>query len=111
VARDPDLVLIGTGADEVKRGIDGLRAQAERDWSQTDALAFDLEWHSISAAGPVAWLAGGITIRGRAGAEDILLPNSRLTLVLEQRGGRWLIVHAHFSLPAAGQAEGQSMPT
>jgi hypothetical protein len=29
---------------------------------------------------------------------------------LEQRNGNWLIVRGHFSAPAAGQEEGESIP-
>lgn len=34
----------------------------------------------------------------------------RLTVVLERRGGSWLWVQAHLSLPAPAQAEGESFP-
>jgi len=33
---------------------------------------------------------------------------ARVSIVLENRGGKWLIVHSHFSTPAAGQQEGYS---
>jgi hypothetical protein len=39
----------------------------------------------------------------------VTLP-ARITFVLEKRGEEWLIVQAHFSFPAAGQAEGESFP-
>jgi hypothetical protein len=35
---------------------------------------------------------------------------ARITFVLEQRGGQWLIVQGHFSFPATGQAEGEAFP-
>jgi hypothetical protein len=30
----------------------------------------------------------------------------RITFVLEKRGEQWLILHAHYSFPAAAQAKG-----
>jgi hypothetical protein len=35
---------------------------------------------------------------------------ARATFVLEKRDGKWLIVQGHYSAPAAGQEEGQSIP-
>jgi hypothetical protein len=35
---------------------------------------------------------------------------ARLTLVLEKRDAGWLVVQAHFSTPAVGQAAGDSIP-
>ena len=110
VAPDSDLVVLGTGADERRVGPAELKFQAERDWSQTEALAFELGWNSISAAGSVAWLAAEATGRDRVGGQEISFP-LRLSAVLEQRKGKWLFVQMHLSTPAAGQAEGDSIPT
>ena len=46
---------------------------------------------------------------GEAGGEAIRFP-LRMTAVLERRGGRWLMVQGHVSVPAAGQEEGDSVP-
>lgn len=108
-APDEDQVHFGTGADERRVGRDELRVQAERDWSQTDALAFDLTWHQISAAGPVAWIAAEGMGRGEAGGQAFAFP-IRMTAVAEKRGDEWLLVHSHASLPAPGQEDGDSVP-
>ena len=109
-APDSDMVFLGTGADEKRVGLAELKAQAERDWSQSESLYWDWGWSSISAAGSVAWVAVDATGHARIGGQDIDLP-LRVTAVLEQRGGRWLFVQAHASLPAPEQAEGESFPT
>jgi hypothetical protein len=34
----------------------------------------------------------------------------RMTAVLENRNGKWLLVQSHFSLPALGEEAGNSVP-
>ncbi len=51
MASDADVVLYGTGADEKRIGLEQIRAQVERDWSQSDSAAMMLDWTSVSAAG------------------------------------------------------------
>jgi ketosteroid isomerase-like protein len=110
VVPDSDLVLLGTGADERRVGPAEFKFQAERDWSQSEALTFELGWNSLSAAGPVAWLSAEATGRARAGGQEMSFP-VRLSAVLEQRNDKWLFVQMHMSVPAGGQSEGESIPT
>ncbi len=108
-APDSDVVMYGTGADEKRIGLAEIQVQAERDWDQAEAIAMVFDWVSVSAAGSVAWAACDGAFQIRAGGQEFRLP-ARLTVVLEKRDGRWLIVQGHFSTPAAGQAEGESFP-
>ncbi|MBI4297351.1 MAG: nuclear transport factor 2 family protein [Chloroflexi bacterium] len=105
----PDTVVIGTGADERRIGQDEIKMQVERDWSQSEAASFRWEWRSISRAGSVAWLAAEGDARIKVDGQEMSLP-LRATAVLEQRAARWLLAQAHFSFPAAEQAEGESWP-
>ena len=109
-ATDPDMVTIGTGVDEKRIGMADRRAQLERDFAQIKEISIDIDWYSVSAAGSVAWVASDVIARGKVGGQETSVP-MRATFVLEQRGGKWLIVHSHISVPAAGQAEGESWPT
>ncbi|OGO31723.1 MAG: hypothetical protein A2136_10720 [Chloroflexi bacterium RBG_16_54_11] len=109
-APDPDVVMYGTGADEKRLGLAEIQAQAKRDWSQSEASVLTYGWTSVSAAGSVAWVATDAAFNLKAGGQEMTLP-ARITFVLERRGDKWLIVQAHFSLPAAAQAEGDSFPT
>jgi len=106
-APDADVMIYGTGADEKRIGPEQIRAQVERDWAQSDSLSLSFDWSSISAAGPVAWAAMDGSFKVRAGGQEMTVP-ARVSLVLENRGGRWVVVHSHFSTPAAGQQEGHS---
>lgn len=106
-ASDADVVLYGTGVDEKRIGPEQIRTQVERDWAQSESAEMQFGWTSVSAAGPVAWCAVDGAFTFRAGGEDGTMP-VRISFVLESREGGWLIVHAHFSTPAADQEEGQS---
>jgi ketosteroid isomerase-like protein len=98
-APDADVVLIGTGRDERRVGQPEIQVQAERDWAQTEAGSLKWTWHSVSAAGSVAWVAAEGIFEAKVGGEDLSLP-VRLTGVLEKRGDQWLIVQFHTSFPA-----------
>jgi uncharacterized protein (TIGR02246 family) len=104
---DADVVLYGTGADEKRIGPEQIRIQVERDWAQSESAEMLFTWTSVSAAGPVAWVAVDGAFKFIAGGQDGTIP-VRVSIVLEKREGRWLIVHAHFSTPAEAQEEGQS---
>jgi uncharacterized protein (TIGR02246 family) len=104
---DDDVVMYGTGADEKRVGLEAMKAQALRDWEQSDSVSMDFSAPAVSAAGAVAWASMEGSFKVRAGGQEFGIP-ARLSLVLENRDGRWLIAHSHFSTPAAGQAEGSS---
>ena len=108
-APDPDVVMYGTGADEKRVGLSEIEAQAERDWSQSEATRMTFGWTSVSAAGPVAWVAADSVFHLEGDGQRFDLP-ARLTAVLEKRDEEWLIAQAHFSFPASGQGEGASFP-
>jgi len=106
---DDDQIMFGTGADEKRVGRDQIKFQAERDWSQTESLAFNFTWHQISAAGSVAWVAAEGQGQGKAGDQEFQFP-LRMTSVLEQRGDEWFLLQSHVSLPSPAQEEGDSVP-
>jgi len=108
-APDPDVVLIGTGVDEKRTGLQEIKAQVERDWSQAEAASFELSECSVSAAGPVAWVVADSIANVKIGGNEISL-TGRFTAVLEKRGDSWLIMQSHGSMPAAEQAAGESYP-
>jgi ketosteroid isomerase-like protein len=107
IAPDEDVVAIGTGQDEWRVGPEQFKTQIERDFAQSEALSVEYEPLVVSEAGPVAWVAGRATAQARVDGQDQRL-TGRFTAILEHRGGRWLLMQTHFSLPAAEQAEGRS---
>ncbi len=106
---DPDLVAIGTGADELRLGPDELKRSLVRDFQQSDDIAITTEWLRLSAAGNVAWSAANVQMKATIGNQRVTLP-CRLTNVFEKRDGAWRIMLLHLSLPATEQESGQSWP-
>ena len=109
-APDPDVVVIGTGGDEKGVGIAETRRILGRAIAQFEEASFKFGWHSVSATGSVAMLAADVTLYVKTGDRQIT-EQIRLTVILEQRGDRWLVMQWHDSLPAAGQKEGQAFAT
>ncbi|MDQ4131198.1 MAG: nuclear transport factor 2 family protein, partial [Actinomycetota bacterium] len=75
-----------------------LRAFLER--YVTGPTTYSWQWrrHDVSAAGSVAWLLADGTetaTRANAGEEH----HYRMTMVLERRDGRWLLMQVHGSSP------------
>lgn len=108
-ATDPDVVFIGTGGDEKCIGLAEIKAELERAFTQSERSLIQIGWYSISAADSIAWAAADADIQATVSGQEISFP-VRLTTVLEQRDGRWLIVQSHASVPAAGQKRGESWP-
>lgn len=107
---DPHITGFGTGADERVSGAEGLRKQLERDLSQCDEMNLYFSDVEVGGGGSVAWVScecravvviGGLT-------QEIA---SRFTSVLRLEKDTVRFVQVHFSLPAAGQAEGESFPS
>ena len=107
IAPDGDVILYGTGADEKRVGRKEIELQATRDWAQTEAASIVFEAVSVSGADSVAWAAVDGAFAIRASGQDMRLP-ARITFVLENRNGSWLIVQMHFSSPSGSQAPGAS---
>ena len=109
-APDPDVVVIGTGRDEKCIGLAEIKAILERAFAQFEDASVEFGWHSVSAAGSVALVAADVILYLKTSDRE-MSEQVRLTVVLEQRGDRWLIIQWHDSLPAAGQKDGQAFAT
>ena len=109
-APDPDVIVIGTGGDEKCIGLAEIKTILERAFAQFEDASFKFGWHSVSAAGSVALLATDVILHMKTSDRQIS-EQVRLTVVLEQRGDRWLIIQWHDSLPSAEQKEGEAFPT
>ncbi len=98
-AADPDVVGIGTSADEWYVGRDTMRAGFERDFAGDTPFVVEFAPPIISASGDVAWVSAGFN--GRMTTEDgVVRLHGRFTGVLRRDGDAWRFVQAHTSLPA-----------
>lgn len=94
----PEVVGFGTYASVV-RGVENLRAeQWSNIWPTIRDFAFRLDELHWGVNGGLAWAAcPWDSIGYRAGGTPFPRPG-RVTVILEQRDGKWLAVHTHFSL-------------
>jgi ketosteroid isomerase-like protein len=109
IGSDQNVFMYGTGADEKRLGKAAIRQQAERDWAQSESASMTYDWTSISAQGPVAWVASDLTFHMIAGGHVMDMP-ARMTAVLTKTGKQWLFEQFHMSFPASEQAQGKSFP-
>jgi len=107
--KDRDIMLVGTGKDEVYNTLEGYRKGLERDFAQSEKVELELENFTAESSGKVAWvylnLFATVTIKGK---EHKLV--TRYTAVLELIDGKWYIMQSHLSFPSEEQKEGESFP-
>ncbi|GAB6055949.1 hypothetical protein JCM15415_12650 [Methanobacterium movens] len=108
-APDQDLIFIGAGEDEWVQGWDEIKKGFKRDLEQADEIKIDYGSLNISASGPVAWSSSTMHMEVVVDDEKVIL-KGRLSMILEKREDKWLIVHLHFSIPSSNQKTGQSYP-
>jgi uncharacterized protein (TIGR02246 family) len=106
MARDPDTVVIGTDAAEYLVGWPAVESSLRKQLGTFEGTKVSSRDRRITLgrSGTVAWVSELWDITTRAGGESVALSGMRASHVLEKRDGKWLIVHAHYSMPVAGQA-------
>ena len=97
VAPDPDLVVV-TSEESLLRGPDELRAFLEGYVRGATTYSWQWDRHDVSAAESVAWLLAEGT-ESAATATDVERHHYRMTMVLERRDDRWLLMQVHGSSP------------
>jgi uncharacterized protein (TIGR02246 family) len=107
ISSDPDVVLCGTGTDEVCLGPDQIRTQMARDLTQADEVRLALGTSRISGRGDVAWAFSEPVVTASVDRQQITMP-VRMSVVLVKGNGQWLIHNAHLSVAFAAQEEGHS---
>jgi uncharacterized protein (TIGR02246 family) len=98
-ASDPDIVFIGSEADETATGPTQLRGLLEALFARPETYQWRWGQPRVRVIGQFAWLTTEaiLLVQGR---ERLELPY-RITLVLQRRDDAWLIIHYHGSEPAA----------
>jgi uncharacterized protein (TIGR02246 family) len=96
---DPEMVFIGSEADETAAGPTQLRTLLEALFARPETYQWRWGQLHLRVIGQFAWLTTEATLRVQ-GRERLELPY-RITLVLRRRGAAWRIIHYHGSEPAA----------
>jgi uncharacterized protein (TIGR02246 family) len=104
---DPEGIIVGTGADEIRIGPEQFREQVERDLSQAEGIELHLGDVKVSGRGDVAWTFAQPVVTATVGDERMRMA-MRMTLVLVQESGDWRIHSGHLSVALAEQLEGES---
>ncbi|HTU85757.1 MAG TPA: SgcJ/EcaC family oxidoreductase [Solirubrobacteraceae bacterium] len=105
-----DVVLLGTGGDEIAVGRAAIRDLLQRDFDEAGELDVKFGELRISTTADVAWVvAPDAVIEATLGGETQSIA-VRITTVLQHTDGGWLIQHAHVSAPMANQDVGHSFP-
>ena len=99
-AGDPDVVMV-TSEEALLRGPDEIRAFLQCYARGTATYSWTWDRHEASAAGAVGWLlAEGMETAAAEGHEEE--HPYRMSVVCENRDGRWLLVQIHGSSPHHG---------
>ena len=103
VARDPDLVWIGTGEDEWIVGYEALKEvmQAQNEALEYIRISVREETIHLSPSEQVAWATNRWVFKARMAGEELELP-LRCTWVAEKRDAGWVLVHSHKSVGVVG---------
>jgi uncharacterized protein (TIGR02246 family) len=96
---DPGIVFIGSEADETATGPTQLRGLLEALFARPDTYQWRWDQLHVKAIGQFAWLTSEAVLLVQ-GKDRLELPY-RMTLVLQHRGDRWLVMHYHGSEPTA----------
>ncbi len=106
VAKDKDLIVIGTDAAERIVGYEAYRDSRSRQFAAFENVEFEVLNRDVkvSSSGKAAWFSEEFNLLLLSKGEPISLEGLRVTGGLEKRGPDWVIVQLHYSVPVAGQA-------
>lgn len=95
---DTDAVMLDVGAGMTYVGPQSIKSVVQESFAGFESSLTTWETTSVSASGPVAWVLAEGRTEMRFNGENSTWP-MRLTAVLENRNGRWLLAQSHFSMP------------
>jgi uncharacterized protein (TIGR02246 family) len=106
IARDDDMVVIGTDSAEFVVGYEAFREARQAQYEAFENVDFNVQQQDIklSESGTVAWFSETFDLFTVASGKQVNLDGLRVTGVLEKRDGQWKIVQLHTSVPVPGQA-------
>ena len=99
--QDNDMVLFGDISRIV--GFEAFKEGVPKSFEQYDSaeVSYRDEVIKMHASGEVSWLSCYLDLKSVSQGEEHIVKGTSATYVLEKRNGKWLIVHAHWSVPKA----------
>ena len=107
MSAEPDIVMVGTGGDEVRIGAEEVREQIERDISQADEISFSLGPIRVHTRGEVGWAFAEPDVTVTVAGHTLRMP-MRMTAVVLLEDGRPVVHSGHLSVALSAQAAGES---
>lgn len=106
IAKDADMVIIGTDDAEYMVGFANFREAREKQYASYENVEFNVynQHIKLSQSGDVAWFTETFDLFLIAQGNPVSLQGIRLSGVLEKRNGNWKVVQLHTSVPVQGQA-------
>lgn len=106
LAHDAEMVHFGTDAAERWVGWEALREATEEQFEALESYTVSVRDQVIRVgpSGRAAWFSQVMDAEVETEHGTYRLDDARLTGVFEKRGGRWIFVQSHLSLPVDGQA-------
>jgi hypothetical protein len=94
--RDYRLATVSRCADEIRFGREQVRAQIERDLSQSDSMSISYDGLRVGGTGDVAWCYADVTAQASIGPDLVTMP-MRFTATAQKSGDGRRFVQAHLS--------------
>ena len=105
-SHSPDNIFFGTDADERFVGYDSF-IKAQKQFFVSVEKGSEITFHDvvldINKSGDAAWTSCLMDWKGTSQEESFAIDGLRMTIVLENQNGKWVIVHMHGSIPVSGQ--------
>jgi class 3 adenylate cyclase len=106
LSREDDLIVIGSGANEIVRGWQATRAMLAEQVAEVKSIAMEFPWFTVSRLDNVAWASGELEFTAHLLDGGTSRGRPRYTMVFVRTGERWLGAAVHVSVADAAPTGG-----
>lgn len=111
---DEDCVIIGTGAHEFYKGVEGFADDFEKSVTEREEIQFQFKefWCEQQEISPECVLVyGNVYVWGENKEKTVYIDmQSRFSMLYQLKNGKWKVVHVHQSMPYFEQLPGEYYP-
>ena len=98
----PDILMFDVPAPLVSRGIEAYRKTWDLFFAWADEpVVFDITEMNVIAGNDVAFVTALMRCAGTEKSGEKVKLAFRLTVGLQKKGSKWIVMHEHHSIPAA----------